>query len=82
MSIIEIVSGIVLMLSCILIIGLVLLQDSKGSGLAGAIGGGEMLDAANRPNSRDAILAKFTKYAAIIFFLLTLAVGLFSVYLK
>ncbi len=82
MSALEIISGIVLIISCIVIIVLVMLQESKGNGLAGAIGGGEMLDATNRPTSREAVLAKFTKIAAIIFFVLTLAVGLFSIYLK
>ncbi len=81
MSAIEIISGIVLIISCIIIIILVMLQESKGSGLAGAIGGGEMLDAANRPTGRDAVLAKFTKIAATILFLVTLAVGLISIYL-
>ncbi len=81
-SALEIISGIVLILSCIVIIILVMLQESKGNGLAGAIGGGEMLDAANRTTSRDAILARFTKIAAVVFFIITLLVSLFSIYLK
>ncbi len=82
MSALEIVSGIVLIISCLIIILLVMLQESKGNGLAGAIGGGEMLDAANRTTSRDAVLAKFTKIAAVVFFIITLVVSLFSIYFK
>ncbi len=78
----EIISGVILILSCIVIIALVLMQESKGNGLAGAIGGGEMLDAANRPTSRDSILARFTKFAAIILFVVTLLVSLFSIYFR
>ncbi len=82
LSVVEIVSGVILIISSLVIVGLVLLQESKGNGLAGAIGGGEMLDGANRMNTREAILARYTKIAAIVFFVLTLAVGLFSIYLK
>ncbi len=82
MSVVEIISGVVLIISCVVIVGLVLLQDSKGNGLAGAIGGGEMLDAANRLNTKDVMLARLTKIAAIVLFVVTLLVGLFSIYLK
>ncbi len=81
-STLEIVSGVILIVSCIVIILLVMLQESKGNGLAGVIGGGDMLDSANRSTSRDAILAKFTKIAAIVLFVVTLLVSLFSIYFK
>ena len=35
-----------------------------------------------RTRSKDAILAKYTKYAAIGFFVCTVLVGVFSIYLK
>ena len=43
MSVLEIVSGVILIFASIAIILMVLFQDSKGSGLSGAIGGGEMM---------------------------------------
>ncbi len=78
MSVFEIVSGVLLILSSIVIILLVLMQESKGRGLSGVIGGGEMNDA--RGNSPSSKLEKFTKIAAIAFFILAIGVGIVSVY--
>lgn len=67
MSVLEIVSGVILIFASIAIILMVLFQDSKGSGLSGAIGGGEMMMGESRMRSNTAILAKYTKYAGIVF---------------
>lgn len=82
MSVLEIVSGVVLIFASISIILMVLFQDSKGNGLSGAIGGGEMMMGESRMRSNTAILAKYTRYAGIVFFVCTLLVGVFSVIAK
>ena len=79
MSVLEIVSGVILIFASIAIILMVLFQDSKGNGLSGAIGGGEMMMGESRMRSNTAILANYTKYAGIVFFVCTLLVGVFSV---
>lgn len=82
MNALEIVSGVLLILCSIAIIVLVLFQESKGNGLSGAIAGSEMMGNEGRSRSSGAILAKYTKYAAIAFFVLAILVCVISVYLK
>ncbi len=78
MSVFEIVSGVLLILSSIVIVAFVLMQESKGRGLSGVIGGGEMNE--NRQNGPGGKLEKYTKVAAVAFFVLAIAVGVVSVY--
>ncbi|MBP8855369.1 MAG: preprotein translocase subunit SecG [Oscillospiraceae bacterium] len=82
MGIFEIISSAILLIASVVIILSVLFQESKGNGLSGAISGGEMMANEGRTRSKDAILAKYTKYAAIGFFVCTVLVGVFSIYLK
>ena len=82
MSVLEIVGGLLLIASRLLIIAMVMMQDSKGKGLSGAIGGGEMQMNEARTRTKDATLAKYTKYAAVVFFVVTILVGVFGVFAK
>ena len=77
MGVLEIISGVLLILCSIAIIVMVLFQESKGNGLSGAMMGNE-----GRSRSSNAMLAKYTKYAAIVFFVLAILVGVISIYLK
>ena len=79
MGVLEIISGVLLILCSIAIIVMVLFQ---GNGLSGAIAGGEMMGNEGRSRSSNAMLAKYTKYAAIVFFVLAILVGVISIYLK
>ncbi|HJC73276.1 MAG TPA: preprotein translocase subunit SecG [Candidatus Ruthenibacterium merdavium] len=80
MGIFEIIGGVLLILCCIGLIFLVLSQESKGRGLSGVIGGGEMVED-NRGRMGSSVLAKYTKYAGIAFFVLAVLVSVFSIYL-
>ena len=82
MGVLEIIGGILLIVSSLLMIGLVLMQESKGKGLSGAIGGGESSMGEGRTRSKDAVLANYTKYAAIVFFAVTVLVGVFGIFAK
>lgn len=82
MSVLEIFGGILLLVSSLLIVVMVLMQESKGKGLSGAIGGGETQVSEARTRTKDARLAKWTKYAAIVFFAVTVLVGVFGVFAK
>ena len=81
MGILEIVSAICLILSCIFIIIMVLMQDSK-KGMSQAITGGssDNFYQKNSGRSKEARLARMTRTAAILFFVVTLVVNLFAVY--
>ena len=82
MGVLEIVSGVLLILCSVAIIVMVLFQDTKGSGLSGAIMGGEMMANEGRSRSSNSMLARYTKYAAIVFFVIAIVVGVISIYTK
>ena len=82
MGTLEIASAIALIAVSAVIIIMVLMQEAKGDGLAGAIGGSSMLQSDARSYSPNAVLAKYTKYAAIVLFVLAVAVNLISLFAK
>ncbi len=61
----------------LVLIAVVMLQSGKSAGLSGAIAGGmDTFLAKNKAKSWDAKLARWTKYVAILFILLVLALSL------
>jgi len=78
MSGIEIAAGVLLAVASIIIILVVLVQESKDQGLTSAIGGGynDSFYGKNTGNTRDAKLNRLTKICAIILFVITLAVSI------
>ena len=59
------------------LIAVVMLQSGKSAGLSGAIAGGaDTFLSKNKATSLDAKLAKMTKWVAIAFILLTLALSI------
>lgn len=68
---------IIQLISCLVIIAIVLLQSGKRSGLSGAIAGGaDTFMTKTKAKSFDAKLAKWTKWVALVFVLLTLVLNL------
>ncbi|MBR1863831.1 MAG: preprotein translocase subunit SecG [Ruminococcus sp.] len=84
MTVIEIVAGVLLALCSIVIILVVLMQDSKDDGLTSAIGGGynDSFYGKNTGNTRDAKLNRLTRNCAILLFVITLAVGVIHQVMK
>ncbi|EGC01405.1 MULTISPECIES: preprotein translocase subunit SecG [Ruminococcus] len=84
MSPIEIGAGVVLALCSVIIILVVLVQESKDDGLTSAIGGGynDSFYGKNTGNTRDAKLNRMTRNAAIVMFILTIAVSIIHGYLN
>ncbi len=77
MTVMEITLGIMLIISSILIVIVVLLQESKTAGLSGAIAGGaETFFGKNKGRTIEQKLVKATKYIAIFFFVLSLSTTL------
>ena len=79
MSVIEIVGGaILLVVSAVIIILLTLMQHTHGQGLAGAINGG--VGGANnaRLTPADQMLAKVTRIAGIVFFVVAILACVFA----
>ena len=58
------------------LIAVVLLQSGKSAGIAGAIGGGmDTFLSKNKAKSWDAKLARWTKWVALVFIVLTLVLN-------
>ncbi|MBC8545845.1 preprotein translocase subunit SecG [Clostridiaceae bacterium NSJ-31] len=83
MSVFEIVGGIILAIACILIVAIVMMQETKSNGMS-AVSGAESSMGYNRgrAQTKEAMLNKATKILAIIFFVISLAVCIVSVYVK
>ena len=84
MKIFEIVGGVILLLSCALIILFGLMQDQKqDQNMTSAITGGSYDSAfsKNEGNTKEAIMKKWTKWLTIIFFIVTLVVIIVPVYI-
>ena len=80
MSALNIILGIVLMLSAIFLIVAVLLQGKASKGLSGAIGGGntDTYYGRNKSNSKQKKLSRLTMIVAIVFAVLVLVMFLFT----
>lgn len=70
---------IVQLIACVVLIAVVLLQSGKTAGLSGVIGGGsDTYLSKNKAKTLDSKLAKATKWFAIVFVVLTLALNIFK----
>lgn len=70
---------IVQLVACVLLIAVVIFQSGKTAGLSGVIGGGsDTYLSKNKGKTLDAKLARATKWVAIVFVVLTLALSIFS----
>ena len=79
MSAWQIVLGIAVIVVSLIIIVVILLQQGHRAGISGAISGGaDTFLSKNKARTFDAVLARFTKYIAIIFFILALVANAIS----
>ena len=77
MSVPAIILTVLQVILCLILIAVVLLQSGKSAGLSGAIAGGmDTFMSKNKAKSWDAKLARWTKYVAISFMVLTLVLCL------
>lgn len=79
MGALEIIVGILMLLASLFIIFVVVLQEGHRSGAAGAISGGaDTFLSKNKSRAADAVLARWTKYVAIIFFVLAVVANVIA----
>ena len=77
MTALQYVLAILIILVSIVIVGLVMLQESKQQGLSGAISGAaESFFGKNKGKTAEAKLVLFTKISGAIFFVLALVASL------
>lgn len=74
----AIVLSFVHILACILLVGVVLMQKSKGDGLSGAFGGGGALTASFGTRGAATLLSKLTTIFAVVFMLSSFFLALIS----
>ena len=83
MSAVQYVLAILIILVSVIIVGLVMLQESKQQGLSGAIGGAaETFFGKNKGRTQEAQLAKFTKIAGAVYFVLALVAALIVLFVS
>lgn len=73
----QLILSIIYFIVALVLIAIVMLQSGKSAGLSGAIAGGaDTFLSKNKAKSVDAKLAKMTKWVAMAFLLLTLALSI------
>ena len=73
----QLIVSIIYFIVSLALVAIVMLQSGKSAGLSGAIAGGaDTFLSKNKAKSADARLAKMTKWVAIVFMVLTLALCL------
>ena len=78
----EYVVGVVLMLCCVGLIGVVLGQEAKGQGLSSVITGTSMMSDESRTRTKEVRQVRTTRILAIAFFVMALLVSVMSVLTK
>ncbi len=74
MGVLETVIGAIILLLSLIVIFVVILQEGHRSGINGAISGGaDTFLSKNKARTVDAFLARWTKWLAVIFFVLAIA---------
>lgn len=80
MGVIDIVGGVLLIITSIFIIAVVSMQESKSDGLSAMTGATDSYLGKNSGRTLDAMLKRITKVAAIVFIVLTIIVNLVAVF--
>ena len=79
MNAVEIILGILVLLVSLIIIFAVLFQHGRRAGISGAISGGaDTFLSKNKARTADALLARWTKYVAILFFVLAIVANIIA----
>ena len=79
MGVFEIIVGALELIISLVIIFMVVLQQGRRAGINGAIAGGaETFLSKNKARTVEAKLERFTKFAAIIFFLLVVVANVIA----
>ena len=82
MPAIQIVFGVILLLFSIAITIIVILQEGHQQSLGAITGGADTFLSKNKARSMDAFLARWTKFIAIVFFVLVLVINIIMYFTK
>ena len=74
MSALRIILTVIYVILAVVISAVVLMQEGKSQGLGSALGGMDSYWKKNKGRTMEGALEKFTKYGAIVFFILTFVI--------
>ena len=75
MNAFEIVGGVLLIAACVVIVFVVMMQETKSRGMSAMTGGDpEMAYGKGRAKTKEILLNKATRVSAVVFFVISLAV--------
>lgn len=79
MGALEIILGVLVIIVSLVIIAAVLMQQGRRAGVNGVISGGaDTFLSKNKARTVDAVLARWTKYVAILFFVLAIVANVIA----
>ena len=78
MNAFEIIIGILVIIVSIIIIGAVLLQQGHRAGVGAVTGAADTFFSKNKARTFDAVLSRWTKYIAILFFVLAIVANVIA----
>lgn len=79
MGVLEIILGALVIVVSLAIIAAVLMQQGRRAGVNGVISGGaDTFLSKNKARTLDAMLARWTKYVAILFFVLAIVANVIA----
>ena len=78
MSILEIILGVLLIIASIVMIVVIILQEGNQQGVGVVSGGADTFFSKNKARSYDAFLARATKWFAVGFVVIVLALNVFA----
>lgn len=80
MTAIEIILGALVIIVSLVIVVAIILQPGRRAGINGAISGGaDTFLSKNKARDFDAFLARWTKYVAILFFILAIVANVIAI---
>ena len=79
MTVAQIVIGIIMILISLIIIGVVLLQQGRRSGLGAISGGADTFLSKGKARTVDAVLSRATKYIALVFFVVAIVANVIAI---
>ena len=80
MSVVEIILGSLLLIAAIVLIIVIILQEGNQQGIGVVSGGADTFFSKNKARSYDAFLARATKWFAIGFVVIVLALNIIAYY--
>ncbi len=79
MTALEIILGILVIIVSLVIIAAILMQQGRRAGVNGVISGGaDTFLSKNKARTLDAVLARWTKWVAVLFFVLAVVANIIA----